>query len=188
MLAPNEHDFKKLLEALRDALPDYDHPHKEHYTGKQLLSLYRPCSTDPVRVMREYGGANCVCGHAIKYVYAVEYRDNQSIRVEPVGSKCITIFSILYDGAELWKILDNFDISKALSFFYTSKDICAKNGFTDFTLNYLRKIIGCEFYEKLCRARRMRLKETIGPWFAKVLIKIRDFCDNKTYEIKSDLV
>lgn len=153
-------DFNKLISALRKALPENLYPHKEDYTDKQILSLYEPgyggeengCKD----VADDYGDVQCVCGHNIKYIYFVVLRDDPRVTVEPVGSKCIESFSILFDGACLKKIIELFSLKDLWDGYYTTGDFSAKNGFTKETMTYLDRWLEDYQYNFLSRIVRKR--------------------------------
>lgn len=142
-------DFKAFLTALRDAIPEEDHPHKKRYTAEEILSLFDPCYVDDWYIKEvPYGTARCKCGHNISYIYYARYRENPSIKVEPIGSKCIKKFTILFDSANLKQILDTFpdDRIYAASNYSSWKplstdDFNAKNGFDKKTMAYLLNVL-----------------------------------------------
>jgi hypothetical protein len=143
-------DFKAFLKALRDAIPEEDHPHKKRYTAEEILSLFDPCYVDDMCIQEvPYGTARCKCGHNISYIYYAIYRKNPCIKVEPIGSKCIKKFTILFDSANLKQILDTFPDERiyAESNYSSSwdplstDDFNAKNGFDKKTMTYLLHVL-----------------------------------------------
>ena len=131
----NSCDVRRLVETLRDAIPPEDHPNKINYSYKEVITLFTPCM-HPVDTVADYGDTKCICGHAIKYIFAVSYVENTSIQVWPIGSVCINRF---YDKTFLClkTIVDNIDLHKLYNNEYTFADFNKKTGFTKVSADIL---------------------------------------------------
>lgn len=148
---------ENIIKALKDALPINKHPNKEVYTLEQLRALYVP---DMACIeCDEYGDAECICGHPIKYIYQVLYIHDRTISVSPVGSECINGF---FESSEviLKAIIDNIDLKRLWNGEYTTKDFCKKTGFTAASMNYLDTYVLTKseyaFLHNIVKARRKR--------------------------------
>lgn len=148
---------EKFIEALRDVLPSSKHPNKELYTLEQLRALFTP---DMVPInCGQYGAAQCICGHDIKYAYQVIYKYDPKIRVSPIGSECINTF---FDPSEVYlkTIIDSIDLKRLWNGEYTTKNFCKANGFTSNTMNYLDMYVLTKseyaFLDSIVKARSER--------------------------------
>lgn len=148
---------EKFIKALRDVLPISKHPNKELYTLEQLRALFTP---DMVPInCGQYGAAQCICGHDIKYAYQVIYKYDPKIKVSPIGSECINTF---FDPSEVYlkTIIDSIDLKRLWNGKYTTKNFCKANGFTSNTMNYLDMYVLTKsefaFLQSIVKARSER--------------------------------
>lgn len=142
-------DVARFVETLRNAIPPKDHPDKIKYTYKEVIALFTPCMRQ-MDVVDDYGDARCICGHKIKFIFAVSYIEDTSIQVWPIGSTCIKRF---YDETFLClkTIVDNIDLHKLYNNEYTFADFNKKTGFTKCSADILlrREIINRHCYNFL---------------------------------------
>lgn len=168
---------EKFIKALRDALPISKHPSKDLYTLSQLRALFYPnmCPYD----CGEYGDEQCICGHDIKYCYEVIYIYNATIKVEPIGSECITAFFSPYEVC-LKTIIDKINLKRLWNGEYTTKDFCRANGFSSVTMVYLDTNVlstyEFSFLQSLVKARKKKcLTEKQIRFMYRIMKRIQEY-------------
>lgn len=130
---------ENFIEVLREHLPLKDHPDKQYYTWDQVIREYEPRML-PVDEFDNYGDGQCICGHKIKYIYRIYYKQDRSINIEPIGSECVNKFYTNKDTIyHLKKMLDSTDIIILWNGIYTTNHFKAKNGFSKDGLLYLKR-------------------------------------------------
>ena len=122
-------NIRAFIETLRNAIPPEDHPNKNKYSYKEIISLFTPNMKPVDAVDYGEGETRCICGHKIRDIFMVSYTENTSIKVWPIGSVCIKRF-FNSDFLYLKTIVDNIDLQKLYNNEYTFADFNKKTGFT----------------------------------------------------------
>ena len=154
------------IETLREHLPLEDHPDKQYYTWDQVIREYEPRMM-PVDEFDNYGDGQCICGHDIKYIYRIYYKQDRSISIEPIGSECINKFYTNKDTIyHLKTMLDSTDIILLWNGIYTTNHFKAKNGFSKDGLLYLKRYdcLTNQQYETLEKIVKTRKERGLTEW------------------------
>lgn len=143
-------NIRAFIETLRNAIPPEDHPNKNKYSYKEIISLFTPSMKPVDAVDYGEGETRCICGHKIRDIFMVSYTENTSIKVWPIGSVCIKRF-YNSDFLCLKTIVDNIDLRKLYNNEYTFADFNKKAGFTKDSADILleRGIISRYYYNFL---------------------------------------
>lgn len=143
-------NIRAFIETLRNAIPPEDHPNKNKYSYKEIISLFTPSMKPVDAVDYGEGETRCICGHKIRDIFMVSYTENTSIKVWPIGSVCIKRF-YNSDFLCLKTIVDNIDLRKLYNNEYTFADFNKKTGFTKDSADILleRGIISRYYYNFL---------------------------------------
>lgn len=139
-----------LIEALRDYLPEEEHPNKAEYTATEIFTFYREAtelrgSESFHRFQYRSDRNHCICGHYIEELCYCEYMSplgNKGIKKIPlgaIGNCCIK--KMAYDTRLYTRLLNDIVYNCRQNNFEINRDISRKNGFGKMQMQFLKQCV-----------------------------------------------
>ena len=185
-LPDGESDQLRLIEALRDYLPNEEHPNKINYTPTEVFKYYKNVvgmrNTTSINIPLQYNSdaEHCICGHRIQEicycVYVSPYGDN-GIKKPPlgaIGNCCIK--RMAYDTKLYTRLLNDIVNNYKQGIFKTQRDMSKKNGFGKIQMQFLQQcVLTKDEYEYLLIIIKSRTQEYLDDHTKRILYKISKF-------------
>lgn len=179
-------DQLRLIEALRDYLPDEEHPNKVNYTPTEIFKYYKEVlewrNKESTSVPLQYDSDrnHCICGHCIQELCYCEYMSPygaDGIKKPPlgaIGNCCIK--RMAYHSKLYARLLNDIINNYKCGIFRTQRDISKKNGFGKAQMHFLQQcVLTKDEYEQLITAVSTRTMAPLDDCIKRILYKISRF-------------